>query len=90
MKSKAHTKISNLEIRYSRETSHKDMVVLDADNVIISECLLRGNADIVPDGTAGGNGVVINGDCNQILALHGMHIAGANAQGEPSVVCTAA
>ena len=88
LRSKAHTKISNLEIRFSKENSHKDMILMDSDNVIISECLLRGNADILPEGEAGGDGVIINGNCNQILALHGMNIAGTNSRGEASTVCT--
>ncbi len=86
LRSKAHTKISNLEIRYSRENSHKDMVVIDGDNTIISECLLRGNADIIGRENSGGNGLVINGNCNQILALHGMNIAGDAAESNACII----
>ena len=86
LRSKAHTKISNLEIRYSRESSHKDMVVIDGDNTVISECLLRGNSDIIGREKSGGNGLVINGNCNQILALHGMNIAGDAAESNACVI----
>ncbi len=88
IRSKSHTKISNLEIRFSRETSHKDMIRCDGDNVIISECLLRGNHDIVGMENAGGHGIVINGNFNQILGLHGMYLGGEGRDGEPSAVCT--
>ena len=88
LRSKSHTKISNLEIRFSRETSHKDMIHLDGDNVIISECLLRGNHDIVGMENAGGHGVVVNGNFNQILGLHGMYIGGKGSDGRNATACT--
>ncbi|MGM9684022.1 MAG: hypothetical protein ACI3XQ_10545, partial [Eubacteriales bacterium] len=88
LRSKSHTKISNLEIRFSRETSHKDMIHLDGDNVIISECLLRGNHDIVGMENSGGHGIVINGNFNQILGLHGMYIGGKGSDGRNSAACT--
>lgn len=84
LRSKSHTKISNLEIRFSRETSNKDMVRIDGDNVIISECLLRGDADLIGLENAGGHGVIINGNFNQILGLHGMHVEGKGTDGSPS------
>ena len=84
LRSKSHTKISNLEIRFSRETSNKDMVRIDGDNVIISECLLRGDADLVGLENAGGHGIILNGNFNQILGLHGMHIEGKGTDGSPA------
>lgn len=88
LRSKSHTKISNLEIRFSRETSHKDMIHLDGDNVIISECLLRGNHDIVGMENAGGHGIVVNGNFNQILGLHGMYIGGQGSDSRDASACT--
>ena len=84
IRSKTHTKISNLEIRFSRETSNKNMVQIDGDNVIISECLLRGDADLIGLENAGGHGVIINGNFNQILGLHGMHVEGKGTDGAPA------
>ncbi|MBQ8140700.1 MAG: hypothetical protein IJ038_03275 [Clostridia bacterium] len=88
LRSKSHTKISNLEIRFSRETSHKDMIRLDGDNVLISKCLLRGNHDIVGMENAGGHGLIINGNFNQILGLHGMYIGGKGSDGRDATACT--
>ena len=84
LRSKSHTKISTLEIRFSRETSNKDMVRIDGDNVIVSECLLRGDADLIGLDNAGGHGVVINGNFNQILGIHGMHVEGKGTDGSPA------
>ena len=88
IRAKSHTKISNLEMRFSRETSHKDMMRIDGDNVLISECLLRGNHDIVGMENAGGHGIIINGNFNQILGLHGMCIGGNGSDGRGSAACT--
>ncbi|MGM9684021.1 MAG: glycosyl hydrolase family 28-related protein, partial [Eubacteriales bacterium] len=79
--STTHTKISNLEMRYGYDKSQKDMIWINGNNVTIGECLLRANYDIVGKSNAGGHGVVINGNFNQISALNAMYFAGNGNDG---------
>ena len=80
--STAHTKISNLEMRYGKDSTQKDMLVIEGNNVTIGECELRANYDIVGMSKAGGHGVVINGNFNQIAALNAMYFAGQGSDGQ--------
>lgn len=79
--STAHTKISNLEMRHGKDSSQKDMLVINGDNVTIGECELRANYDVIGKSKAGGHGVVINGNYNQIAALNAMYFAGQGSDG---------
>ncbi len=79
--STTHTKISNLEIRYGYDKTHKDMIHINGDNVTIGECQLRSNSDVVGVQNTGGHGVVINGNMNQISSLNAMRFAGLGSDG---------
>ncbi len=82
LNSTAHTKISNLEIRYGKSTVIKDMIHINGSNVTIGECQLRANYDVVGKSKAGGHGVVIKGNFNQITGLNAMYFAGKGADGQ--------
>ena len=76
-----HTKISNLEVRYGYDQTQKDMIWITGNNVTIGECQLRANYDIRKE-NAGGHGVVISGNYNQITGLNAMQFAGVGADGK--------
>lgn len=80
--STAHTKISNLEIRYGKDSTQKDMLHINGNNVTIGECQLRGNSDQIGVSKAGGHGVVIKGRWNQISSLNAMRFAGLGSDGK--------
>ena len=75
-----HTKISNLEVRYGYDQTQKDMIWITGNNVTIGECQLRANYDIRKE-KAGGHGVVISGNYNQITGLNAMQFAGVGSDG---------
>ncbi len=81
LQSTAHTKISNLEIRYGYDSTNKDMIWMTGNNITIGECELRANYDVIGAERAGGHGAVISGCFNQITGLNAMYFAGKGSDG---------
>lgn len=81
LQSTAHTKISNLEIRYGYDATNKDMIWMTGNNITIGECELRANYDVIGTDRAGGHGAVISGCFNQITGLNAMYFGGKGSDG---------
>ena len=83
LRSTTHTKISNLEMRYGYDKSHKDMIWVTGQNVTIGQCQLRANKDIVK-ADAGGHGLVLKEGSNfvQVSGLNAMQFGGKGSDGK--------